>query len=133
MEASVVGAFSQEPVVVQSLRLSEPGVIFPVRTPQEVVRHRTFAKPVIPAFVLFFVLVLQVCVRLEFMNLGYELHLLRSEALRRDSLLRELRLQAAQLSSPSEISKRAPGELRLIPTPPQNVRRVILAAQPKKK
>ena len=83
-------------------------------------RH-TFSKYIVP-LTLFVVLLLQLWVRVNIIQSGYELEALRSNALKNDAYLRHKRLELAYLARPDVLRKRAAIELKMVPLAPQRVR-----------
>ena len=81
---------------------------------------------ILPAIVLAIVLVLQLWVRLESIHAGYRLEGLRSQALKNDARLRELRFELAALSSPVAVETEAKSRLGFVSPAPQNVRRLSI-------
>ena len=81
-------------------------------------RKSRYAMPL----ALFFVLLMQLWVRVNIISLGYELEALRASALKNDSELRRKRLELAYMTRPDLLRKRALSELGMVPLAPQRVR-----------
>ncbi len=74
------------------------------------------------ALFLFVSLLSQLFVRVSIIHSGYELERVRSVALKNDVELRELHLQYATLSRPTELSEIAKKSLGMVETPRDRVR-----------
>ncbi len=86
--------------------------------------HRS--QQLIPLVLLFFILSLQLAVRIMVVERAYRLEDLRSAALKHDVLLRDLRSEYSQLAGPTQIGERARRELKLLQLPPQRMRKFLL-------
>lgn len=91
---------------------------------QQRIRRRELAA----AIFLFVTLLGQLVIRLELIEKRYELGELRAEALKRDSELRQLRFQYAELTRPSISELRAEVDLSMTPTTPQQLRKIYIVA-----
>lgn len=76
----------------------------------------------LPGVFLFLVLVAQLSVRLQITEYSYELEQTRTEALRKDTQLRKLRLELAYVSRPQALRNEAEVRLGLVKTLPQQLR-----------
>lgn len=91
-------------------------------------RERFHRREIAAAIFLFVTLLVQLVIRLELIGRRYELGELRAEALKHDSELRELRFEYAALTQPSKLEARAAGELSMMPTVPQQLRKIYIVA-----
>lgn len=81
-------------------------------------------RPVAPAVMLFLVLCFQLYVRIGIIEEGYALEARRNQALSQDQALRQYRMQYAFLTSPQRLSLAARERLSMVPTRPQQLRRL---------
>jgi len=81
-------------------------------------------KRLIPPALLFATLLLQLSIRVQIIESGYEVERLRSSALKKDAELRRLRLELALATTPRLVSEAAEQRLHMGTVTPERVRAV---------
>ena len=88
-------------------------------------RIRRRLRAMLAPFLLFITLLAQISVRVQLVERGYELEQLRSAALGKDTELRQLKLDLALATLPTDLTRSAESRVGLRPVDPQKVRAMI--------
>lgn len=92
----------------------------------ERVEEQTAGPRLVPSLLLFVALVAQVSVRSMVVDRAYQIEELRTQALKNDTVLRELKSRYSLLAGPSQVTERARSSLQLVPLSPQRMRKFVL-------
>lgn len=87
-------------------------------------RDQARTRVMAPAVTLFIVLCLQLGVRIAIIAQGYQLEAMRNQLLENDKSLRHYRLQYAVKTSPERLAGEARQRLGMIPSRPQQLRKL---------
>lgn len=108
---------------VQTLTIQQQAVV-PRLAVKQLRRSRKRMSHLLPPILLFSTLLLQLTIRIEIIEHGYEVERLRAIALQKDAQLRQLRLDLAYATRPKLLSESATKRLELGLLSPERVREI---------
>ena len=109
---------------VQSYGIIRRQTVAPRKINIQRARRRVRLRRLLPPVLLFSTLLLQLCIRVEIIERGYEVERLRSSALKKDAELRQLKLELALATTPRLVSEAAEDRLLMQTLAPDRVRAI---------
>ena len=110
--------------IAQTLSIQKQFVAPRMRVIETGQKNRRLRNLIAPGL-LFVTLLAQISIRVEIVEKGYQLEQLRESALKADSSLRQLKLDLAVATRPSDLTNSAQKSLDLLPVNPNHVRAML--------